>query len=101
MSSSGNWPSPQDLLHLRPLRFHVRRKPQLCAAAVEILRRPVDLEIDITVQIVLQKAHAKFNGNDLRAERQDVDLVFRQRMPAGIEISFQISPVHIKPQEDL
>lgn len=43
----------QDLLHLRPLRFHVRREPQLRAAAVEVLRWPVDLEIDIAVQIVL------------------------------------------------
>lgn len=33
----------QDLLHLRPLRFHVRREPQLRAAAVEVLRWPVDL----------------------------------------------------------
>ena len=51
----------QDLLHLRPLRFHVRREPQLRAAAVEVLRWPVDLEIDIAVQIVLQKAHTKLD----------------------------------------
>ena len=51
--TAGGCGFPQDLLHLRPFFLHIRRKPQLCAAAVEILRWPVDLEIDIAVQIVL------------------------------------------------
>lgn len=91
----------QNLLHLRPLRFHVRREPQLRAAAVEVLRWPVDLEIDIAVQIVLQKAHTKLDRDDLCAKRQDADLIFCQCVPAGVKIALQKCPVKIKTQEDL
>ena len=51
--TAGGCGFPQDLLHLRPFFLHIRRKPQLRAAAVKVLRWPVDLEIDIAVQIVL------------------------------------------------
>ena len=51
--TAGGCGFPQDLLHLRPFFLHIRRKPQLRAAAVKVLRWPVDLEINIAVQIVL------------------------------------------------
>ena len=51
--TAGGCGFPQDLLHLRPFFLHIRCKPQLRAAAVKVLRWPVDLEINIAVQIVL------------------------------------------------
>ena len=86
-----------DFRHIRLLCQHICRQLDLGTGALQILLGMGGLEIQITVQIVLQEAGRQLQCDDKGAQGQHFHLFFRLIGGAGQE-SFRVHPEQMQIQ---